>query len=612
MEDQNKNLILAVSLSFVVILVWSLFFAPLPPPVTDQAATTQTATAADGSAAAPAAGTAAIAGAPATTPTTTTDTAIATASRIKIDSPRLGGSISLAGGRIDDLMLKDYRVSLDAGSENVRLLAPVGGTDLNAAKPYYAVYGWSPASGLDPALVPNASTIWQTESGDSLAPGKPVTIRWDNGAGLVFHRTYEVDENYLFTVTQSVENTTTALVRLAPYGIIARHGQPTGQHLWVLHEGTVRMSDGKLEETTYSKMTGLDPIEGEGPAEKIEVTADGWTAITDKYWMTALIPAPGQPFTSVTKYVPGSDIFQTEARLPVMDVAAGGKAEVKTMLFAGAKEWESIRHYQDVNGIKGFVDSIDWGWFFFLTKPMFRLLHWLHGVIGNMGLAIIALTFIIKSLVFPLARKSYISMAKMKELQPEMEKLKEVAGEDRVKLQKGMMELYKKEKVSPASGCLPVLIQIPIFFSLYKVIVVTIELYHQPFFGWIRDLSSPDPSSLLNLFGLLPNAAPAVGSPLHIISLGVLPILLGISMWFQQKLNPAPTDATQAQIFAWMPWIFMFMLGSFASGLVLYWITNNSITFAQQYTIMSMHHKRPDIFGNIRSGFRKKPEAKPK
>ncbi|MFM2357098.1 MAG: hypothetical protein RLZZ528_2834, partial [Pseudomonadota bacterium] len=267
--------------------------------------------------------------------------------------------------------------------------------------------------------------------------------------------------------------------------------------------------------------------------------------------------------------------------------------------------------YQDDLGFKGFVDSIDWGWFFFFTKPMFILLHWLHGLFGNMGWAIIGLTVVIKTLVFPLARKSYISMAKMKELQPEMEALKARVGDDRTKMQSEMMALYKREKVNPASGCLPILIQIPIFFSLYKVIVVTIELYHEPWFGWIRDLSAPDPSSILNLFGLLPYATPDVGSFLHIFSLGVLPIILGISMWFQQKLNPAPTDATQAAIFAWMPWIFMFMLGTFASGLIVYWIANNTITFIQQYTIMSMHGKRPDLFGNIRQGFNRKKPADP-
>jgi YidC/Oxa1 family membrane protein insertase len=601
MDDQNKNLILATALSFLVILVWFTLFAP-PPPVVDPnapAAESQTA-AAPAETAAPAAAQSVAAAAE-----------IATAPRIKIETPRLSGSMSLLGGRIDDLSLKDYSISLDAGSPNVRLLAPFGGTDLNAAKPYYAVYGWLPAGGLDPALVPDPRTLWQVESGDVLSPGKPVKIQWDNGAGLIFHRTIEVDEDYLFTITQSVENNTGAAVRMAPYGIVARHGIPDDPRIYVLHEGVVRLSDGELQEIKYSALPKLDPVEREGLAEVTDVTSDGWIGFTDKYWMTTLAPEPGQAFKSVAKYVPGSDIYQTEARLPVMEIAPGASAEAATRLFAGAKEWEAIKHYQDDVGIKGFVDSIDWGWFFYLTKPMFRLLHWLNGVIGNMGWAIIALTFIIKALVFPLARKSYISMARMKELQPEMEALKESAGDDRQKMQKGMMELYKKNKVNPASGCLPILLQIPIFFSLYKVIYVTIELYHAPFIGWIRDLSAPDPSSILNLFGLLPYSTPEPGSIFFIVSLGVFPILLGISMWLQQKLNPAPTDPTQQMIFAWMPWVFMFMLGSFASGLVLYWITNNTITFVQQYTIMSMHGKRPDIFDNIRKSFkREKPTEK--
>ena len=285
----------------------------------------------------------------------------------------------------------------------------------------------------------------------------------------------------------------------------------------------------------------------------------------------------------------------------------GATVSVTTQLFAGAKEWETIREYQDT-GVEGFIDSIDWGWFFFLTKPIFFVLHWLNALIGNMGWSIIGLTLLIKALLFPLAYKSYVSMAKMKELQPQMEKIKEKAGDDRQKLQKEMMELYKKEKVNPASGCLPILLQIPIFFSLYKVIFVTIELRHAPWFGWIKDLSAPDPSSILNLFGLLPYATPEPGSLFFILSLGVLPILLGISMWLQQKLNPAPTDPTQAMIFAWMPWVFMFMLGSFASGLVVYWIANNTITFTQQYLIMRSQGYKPDVFGNIKGGFKRTPK----
>ena len=281
-------------------------------------------------------------------------------------------------------------------------------------------------------------------------------------------------------------------------------------------------------------------------------------------------------------------------------------ATVETRLFAGAKEWETIRDYEEKGGITGFLDSIDWGWFFFLTKPIFWLLHTLNGFIGNMGFSIIALTIIIKAALLPLAYKSYVSMAKMKTLQPEMEALKERCGDDKQKMQKEMMALYKKEKVNPAAGCLPILMQIPIFFSLYKVIFVTLELRHAPFIGWIHDLSAPDPSSILNLFGLLPFAAPEPGSMIAIISLGVMPILLGISMWLQQKLNPTPTDPTQKMIFAWMPWVFMFMLGSFASGLVLYWITNNTITFIQQYSIMRSQGAKPDVFGNIRESFKKK------
>jgi len=291
-----------------------------------------------------------------------------------------------------------------------------------------------------------------------------------------------------------------------------------------------------------------------------------------------------------------------------VSLGAGETATASTRVFAGAKEWETIRNYQNEQDVPKFLDSIDWGWFFFLTKPIFAVLHWLHNVIGNMGWSIIALTLIIKALLLPLAFKSYVSMAKMKELQPQMEKIKENAGDDRQKLQQEMMALYKKEKVNPASGCLPILMQIPIFFSLYKVIFVTLELRHAPWIGWINDLSAPDPSSLYNLWGLLPWAAPEPGSILALIFIGVLPLFLGISMWLQQKLNPAPTDPTQQMIFAWMPWVFMFMLGSFASGLVLYWIANNTITFTQQYLIMRSQGYKPDVFGNIRSGFKRTPK----
>ncbi|MDO5613614.1 MAG: membrane protein insertase YidC [Paracoccus sp. (in: a-proteobacteria)] len=601
MEDNNRNLILATVLSFLVIVVWYTLFAPEPPPPT---APTETAVVQDSTGGVTVAGTATDT---AGTPAALSDPASA-AGRVEISSQSLSGSISLAGGRIDDLLLLDYRETLDANSPHVRLLSPTSGPDATATapgvvptKPYYAVYGWMPGAGTDPALVPGPATIWQVESGATLSPGQPVTLFWDNGAGQTFRRTFELDDHYMFTVSQSLENRGDAAFAAAPYGILARHGRPDTQNFFVLHEGAVGMQDGKLVELKYKDIAGLDLVDREGRARVLNVEENGWIGFTDKYWMATLAPAPGQSFTAVVKYAEGADIYQTEARYPMQTVMPGTTVAAASYLFAGAKEWEIIRSYETAPGIQRFVDSIDWGWFYFLTKPIFRLLHWLHGMIGNMGWAIIALTFILKLLVFPLARKSYISMAKMKELQPEMEAIKERTGDDRMKFQQEVMALYKREKVNPAAGCLPILLQIPIFFSLYKVIFVTIELRHAPWIGWLRDLSAPDPSSLLNLFGLLPFAAPAQGTMLHSLSLPALAIALGVSMWLQQKLNPAPADPTQKMIFAWMPWVFMFMLGGFASGLVLYWITNNVITIIQQYSIMSMHGHRPDLFGNIKS-----------
>jgi len=603
MDDQNKNLILAVVLSGIVLLVWSMYFQPPPAPINPELPP-QTTQNADGS-------TVATPPSPATADNTTAPTVGANthtenlnaAARIKIDTVELGGSISLLGGRIDDLNLKSYRETLDEDSELVTLLSPYG-----EEHPYYALYGWGRAGDLAADAVPGPDTLWSMESGDILTSDTPVTIKWDNGSGLIFHRTISIDEHYMFTIKQSVENSSDTARRMFPYGIVARYGEPDVVGFFILHEGIVRMSDGKLDETKYSKMPGFDFIKTEGAnAEIIEVESEGWVGFTDKNWMTSIIPASGQKFTSVAKYIPSSDIYTTEARLPIQTVAPGETISVETRLFAGAKEWETIREYER-GGIAGFLDSIDWGWFFFLTKPIFWLLHTLNGFVGNMGWSIIALTIIIKAALLPLAYKSYVSMAKMKTLQPEMEALKERCGDDKQKQQKEMMALYKKEKVNPAAGCLPILLQIPIFFSLYKVIFVTLEVRHAPWIGWIRDLSAPDPSSILNLFGLLPFSGPEQGSILAIVAIGIMPILLGISMWLQQKLNPTPTEPTQAMIMAWMPWVFMFMLGNFASGLVLYWITNNSITFIQQYVIMRSQGAKPDVFGNIREGFKRRPK----
>ena len=594
MDDQNKNLILATALSALVIIGWMVFFPP-PEPVVDPNAPVAGQTASDVL-------TPPAADAGAQTATPEAQSPMAAAPRIAIDTPRLAGAISTFGGRIDDLSLKTYRETLDDGSDIVRLLSPVGQSGA-----YYALYGWAPGGTLGFEDVPGANTQWAIDGNATLSVEAPVTLRWQNTKGQTFTRTIAVDDHYMFTVTDQVENAGAEAVTLAPYGVVARHGLPEGlQNFFVLHEGVVGRTDGTLAEVDYDDITEFPVVPREGAqADVTEATTDGWIGFTDKYWMTTLIPEQGKPFTAVTKYVANANIYQAEVRQPALTIAPGATAETTSRLFAGAKEWETIRRYENEGGIAGFVDSIDWGWFFFLTKPIFAVLHWLNAAIGNMGLAIIALTFVLKLIVLPLAWKSYASMARMKELQPEMEALRERCGDDKQRMQKEMMQLYRDKKVNPAAGCLPILIQIPIFFSLYKVIFVTIELRHAPFFGWLKDLSAPDSSSIFNLFGLLPWAAPAPGSILALIFIGVLPILLGITMWLQQKLNPAPADPVQKQIFAWMPWVFMFMLGGFASGLVVYWITNNVITFVQQYLIMWSHGKRPEIFDNIRSGTKK-------
>jgi YidC/Oxa1 family membrane protein insertase len=596
MDDQNnKNLVLTIVLSMLVVFVWLVFFPP-PEPVVDPNAPAVTQTADPASDA--------VVATDAAADTTGDAAASAAALRVPVETPELIGTISMLGGRIDDLSLKGYQETIEPGSPDVRLLAPVG--EDNA---YYAVFDWLPGAGLERADVPGARTIWQAAPDAKLTPDTPLVMTWANTKGLTFTRTISIDDKFMFTISDAVANAGATAVKLAQRGVVARHGLPTLQNIFVVHEGLIRRTDGEFNELDYDELTDLPAVTGEGaPSEVVAATTDGWIGFTDHYWMTSLVPAQGTPFTAVAKYTPGADIYQAEVREPLLTIAPGATVTQEQRLFAGAKEWETIGNYQDA-GLAGFIDSIDWGWFFFLTKPIFAVLHWLNNLIGNMGLAIIGLTFVLKLIVLPLAYKSYVSMARMKELQPEMEALKERAGDDKQRMQKEMMQLYKERKVNPAAGCLPVLIQIPIFFALYKVIFVTIELRHAPFFGWLNDLSAPDTSSIFNLFGLLPWDAPAQGSLLALIFIGVLPILLGITMWLQQKLNPAPADPVQQQIFAWMPWVFMFMLGGFASGLVVYWITNNTITFVQQYIIMRSHGHKPDLFGNIRSGLKRTPAA---
>ena len=604
MDDQNKNLIFATVLSFIVILGWFVLF---PPPetetVTDPAATQQVTDATSTEAVVPSS-----AGA-ADNVTDASDEATAAleeAPRIPVETARISGSISLLGGRVDDLHLKDYNTTIEDDAPIVSLLSPAGTPDA-----YYALYGWAPGAGIAPEQVPGPNTLWTLSQGETLSVETPVTLTWDNEAGQLFSRTISIDENYMFKIEQKVENTSENSVSLAPYGLIARHGIPSdAQNFFILHEGLVAMNNGELLETAWDDIPELDVVNGV-PSKRIDGVTNGWIGFTGHYFMTNLIPDPAQPTRLSVKYLPRTEIFQTESVMPTQTVASGQTATVTTQLFAGAKEWEILRDYE-AQGVYKFIDSIDWGWFFFLTKPIFWVLHHLNILIGNMGIAIIGLTLLIKALLFPLAYKSYVSMAKMKELQPQMEQLKKDAGDDRQKLQRNMMELYKREKVNPAAGCLPILMQIPIFFSLYKVIFVTLELRHAPFFGPFQDLSAPDPTSLYNLYGLLPWAAPEPGTVLALVFIGILPLLLGISMFLQQKLNPAPADPTQQMIFAWMPWVFMFMLGGFASGLVVYWIANNTITFTQQYLIMRSQGYKPDVLGNIKGGLRFGRKSDPK
>ena len=580
MDDQNRNLLLAFALSLLVLVGWMYMFPP-PEPTQRPADVAELPLAEAGEAQSMAQAEAAV---------------VQELPRVDIDTPRLRGTLNLLGGRIDDLSMKDYFETTQPGSDIVHLLNPEG--ESNA---FYALYGWRPGADMTWDDVPGANTPWELVEGERLEIGQPVTLGWTNAQGLRFTQTYAIDDNYMITVTQAVENTGTATARMAPYGLLSRHGEPTTlENFFISHEGFIMVADGTLTEDDYSAVRDFRQHDREAvPARVTEVGANGWLAIADKYWMAGLVPMPGDSFSAVQRYVPSRDVYQARADLPIVVVGPGERDEVSTMLFAGAKEWTVLRTYERELGIDRFIDAIDWGWFFFLTKPIFATLYFIEGVLGNMGWSIVVLTLLIKAVLLPLAWKSYVGMAKMKELQPEMVALKERVGDDRQKMQMEMMKLYKEKKVNPAAGCLPILLQIPIFFSLYKVIFVTIDLRHAEWFWVFNDLSAPDPTSIFNLFGLLPWAAPAPESTLALIFIGILPILLGVSMWLQMKLNPTPTEPVQQMVMAWMPWIFMFMLGWFASGLVLYWIANNIITFTQQYMIMTMHGHRPDLWGNI-------------
>jgi YidC/Oxa1 family membrane protein insertase len=496
--------------------------------------------------------------------------------RIKIAAPRVQGSISLLGARIDELVLRDYRETIAPHSPLVQLLEPIGGKE-----PNYVQFGWTAADGTK---VPDPNTtIWTASGADTLSPGKPVTLSWDNGAGVTFEIILSIDDNYMFAARQRVRNASAAAVQVKPWSRIRRDYTPVTEGYYILHEGLLGVIDGRLKEMKYAEAK-TEGDKNHGLAFS-STSSNDWAGITDKYWLTALIPAPTQSqlVSFIHTKLPG-DGYQVafEAAAPV-SVPPAGDESVTTHVFAGAKEVHLLDRYESEDHIVNFDKAVDFGWFYFLTKPFFYAIDFLNGLLGNFGLAIMAFTLCIKLLFFPLANKSYRSMSKMKLLSPKMTALREQYKEDPGKLQSEMMKLYKTEKVNPASGCLPMVIQIPVFFSLYKVIFVTIEMRQAPFFGWIHDLSAIDPTNVFNLFGLLPFDPTTISPLLH---LGAWALIMGVTMFFQQKLNPPPPDPVQARIFQFMPIIFTFMLARFPAGLVIYWSWNNTLTIAQQWLIM--------------------------
>jgi YidC/Oxa1 family membrane protein insertase len=612
----NRNTILAVILSGLVLIAWQYFYnvpqmekqraaqqaqseLVKPAPQATPGTTPQTGTAPTPSASAPATNQPASAA-----PVVSRDAAIASVPRVKIDTPRLSGSISLRGARIDDLALVQFRETVDPSSPPIVLYSPSG-----TAEPYYAEFGWVPATGSTVKL-PDRDTLWQQEGSGSLSPNSPVTLKYDNGDGLTFRRTISIDDRYLFTIKDDVTNVGNAPVTLYPFALISRHGTPQVAGYYILHEGLIGyLGDQGLQEYGYKKID-------DAKAVSFKVT-NGWLGITDKYWASALLPDTNAQLQArfSSNLVGAVRTYQTDYLEDPQTIAIGGTASANARLFAGAKEasvvginfpFAGLGGYNKQLGLNHFDLLIDWGWFYFITKPMFLALDFFYHLVGNFGISILLVTVLVKLLFFPLANKSYASMAKMKSVQPQLAALKERYPDDKVKQQQEMMEIYKKEKINPVAGCLPVALQIPVFFSLYKVLFVTIEMRHAPFFGWIKDLSAPDPTNLFNLFGLLhfdPTQVPLFG---HYLALGVWPIIMGITMWFQMKLNPTPPDPTQKMIFDWMPLIFTFMLAGFPAGLVIYWAWNNLLSVLQQSFIMRRNGVKVELFDNLRATFASK------
>ena len=576
MTPENRNLIMAVALSMIVLLGWQIFV--IQPEMEKEAAKQERIAAEMAQSAATAndsgqPSASAASGTPAIINNTAPAKAVDTAKRIVIDAPLVRGSFSVRGARLDDVILTSYNETLDENSENIHFLKKT-----SSDTPFFAEFGWS--SSDSGQTMPSADSLWSADR-DVLSPATPVTLTWDNGQGLQFTRRISINDDYLFVFEDSVTSSLPGDITLYPYGLVRRHGTPATTGMYILHEGPLGVFDETLSEEDYDDLRDA----GAAGIKMTPETAGGWVGITDKYWLAALLPTQAKNYNFGFQSLAGNtDRYQVDFIDPNgLLLAAGGAITSESRLFAGAKKVALLDYYAEQLNIPNFDLAIDFGWFYFLTKPFFYAINWLFGLFGNFGVAVLAFTVLVKLAFFPLANKSYRSMAKMRLLAPKLQTLRERFGDDRQKLNQEMMALYKTEQVNPAAGCLPVLLQIPVFFALYKVLFVTIEMRHAPFFGWITDLSAPDPTSIFNMFGLLPYSVSFLPP---FLQLGIWPILMGISMFLQMRLNPAPPDPIQAKVFQFMPIFFTFLLATFPAGLVIYWTWNNLLSMAQQWYIM--------------------------
>jgi YidC/Oxa1 family membrane protein insertase len=562
--DEQKNLIIAIALALAVMLGFNYFY--------ERPKLQEAARHADVVQAEKPAEKVTIQEVPSAHTIVSRSEALQATRRIKINTPRLHGSINLAGALLDDITLADYKETVDPKSPEITLLSPE-----NSSEAYLAEIGWTnPNKSFD---LPSKGTIWES-SDTELTPQKPVILKWKNSTGLAIERTIKVDPDYMFTITDKVTNTSKDTISLVNFAQVNRFGTPKTGGYYILHEGPLGVLNGKLNEYTYQKLKEEKPID--------QTTTGGWLGITDKYWLVALIPNQKQTTRTVIQEqsINGRDVYQTQAFAPTIDIKAGETVESTYHVFAGAKKLSILDGYEASIGIEKFDLAVDFGWFYFITKPLFYVLDYLHKFLGNFGLAILLLTVLVKIAFFPLANKSYRSMSRMKAFQPKIEELKKRFGNDKVRMNQELMDLYRKEQINPLSGCLPMLIQAPIFFCLYKVLFVTIEMRHAPFYGWIHDLSAPDPTSVFNLFGLIPWTPPSF------LMIGAWPILMGLTMFIQQKMNPQPADPAQAKAFLIMPIMLTFLLASFPAGLVIYWAWNNILSMAQQWAIMNLEQQR--------------------